>query len=439
MIAFARRHDTTHASPMSDRLTSAVFALLAMGLLALTLLWQVPMMLWDHLDLVPIYATWHDGRLDPSTLLAIHGGHLHTLAYAVLLATTSLSHGQPWLDCLASWLLLIVYAGVVVSFSRETFGRERPALAVLVVFLALYPGHLSNLQWGWQVAVFLCLAGVAGAIRLLTLAELGAARVAASIAAAIVALLSFATAGALIPTALVLIALRRDVPWQRRAAYMTPWLALGALFVIGIDAPETSSNGAAHLADVPRYALNFIGAGVARFATDLAPWLALAGLVAALWAYAAVRDRRESLPWLGLCLFAVFASVLVAVGRAAPFGETHAFVTRYVSFSSLFWLGWVGLIGMRLAGGEQRVAQAGLALVALLATANALHMVKKAHEVGTHATAIEAAIRASYPRVDRALLGEIYFDQPDVASSRLDTLRALGFPPFDERVPETAK
>jgi hypothetical protein len=66
-------------------------------------------------------------------------------------------------------------------------------------------------------------------------------------------------------------------------------------------------------------------------------------------------------------------------------------------------------------------------------------MVKKAQEAGAHATAIEAAIRASYPRVDRALLGEIYFDQPDVASSRLDTLRSLGFPPFDERVPETAK
>jgi hypothetical protein len=424
---------------MSDRLAPVVFVLLAASLLALTMLWQVPMMLWDHLDLVPIYAKWNDGTLDPSALLAIHGGHLHTLAYAVLLATTRLSNGHPWLDCLASWLLLVVYAGVVLSFSRETFGRGQRALAVLVVFLALYPGHLSNLQWGWQVAVFLCLAGVVIAIRMLTLPRLTSAHVAASIAAATVALLSFATAGALIPAALVLIALRRDVPWKTRLAFAVPWLALGVLFALRIDAPETSSNGTAHLGEVPRYALNFLGAGIARFAEDLAPWLALAGILAAIQAYAAVRDRRESLPWLGLCLFAAFAGVLIAIGRAAPFGESHAFVTRYVSFSSLFWLGWTGLMGLRLADGGARISRAGIALVAVLATANALHMVKKAYEVGTHASAIETTIRASYPQVDRALLGEIYFDEPDVAMSRLDTLHALGFPPFDTYAAPTAK
>jgi hypothetical protein len=248
-----------------------VFAALSIALLAMTMAWHVPMMLWDHLDLVPIYVTWHDGRLDPWTLLRIHGGHLHALAYAVLLATTSISHGHPWIDCFASWLLLLVYLGVVVSFARETFGRDRRGILVLIVFLALYPGHLANLQWGWQVAVFLCLAGVAISIRMLTLAGLSAAHVAASIAAAIVALLSFATAGALIPTALVIVALRRDMPRKTRVAFMLPWLALGAFFVWTIGAPETSSNGVAHLGDVPRYALNFLGAGIARFATDLAP------------------------------------------------------------------------------------------------------------------------------------------------------------------------
>jgi hypothetical protein len=131
--------------------------------------------------------------------------------------------------------------------------------------------------------------------------------------------------------------------------------------------------------------------------------------------------------------------VLIAIGRAAPFGEAHALVTRYVSFSSLFWLGWVRLIGMRVAGGAPRIAHSGLALVALLATANALHMMKKAYEVGTHASAIETTIRTSYPHVDRAVLGEIYFDEPDVAMARLETLHTLGFPPFYKRDVETAR
>jgi hypothetical protein len=420
---------------MHARSTFVAFALIALVLLALTLRWHVPMMLWDHLDLVPIYAAWHDGTLAPSTLLAIHGGHLHTLAYVVLLATTSLSHGQTWLDCAASWLMLVVFAGVVASFARETFGRDRPLIALLVVFLALYPGHLANLQWGWQVAVFLCIAGVVVAIRLLTLAALTPACVAASIVAGGVALLSFATAGALVPTAIVLIALRDDVSPKMRCLFALPWLALGALFLFGIDA----SPGGAHLVDVPRYALNFLGAGIARFATPLAPFFAIAGIVTGAWAYIGVRDRRESLPWLGLCLFAGCAAVLVAIGRAASFGGAHAFVTRYVSFSSLFWIGWIGLTGMRLAKGATRFATVAIALVAMFAVANATHMINKAREVGEHTADIAAAIRTTYPDVDRAILGEIYFDQPDVALARLRALHDLGFPPFDARAADTPK
>jgi hypothetical protein len=127
--------------------------------------------------------------------------------------------------------------------------------------------------------------------------------------------------------------------------------------------------------------------------------------------------------------------VLVAIGRAPAFGNAQAFVTRYVSFSSLFWLGWTGLFGIRLADDDARTARAAISLVAVLAVANALHMIKKAHETGVRARTIAETIRRSYPNVDRALLDAIYFNKPDVARSRLDALHALGFAPFDaERV-----
>jgi hypothetical protein len=161
--------------------------------------------------------------------------------------------------------------------------------------------------------------------------------------------------------------------------------------------------------------------------------------VSAAWAWATLSRRNESLPWLGLALFAVFAGLLVAFGRAAPFGESHAFVTRYVSFSSLFWLGWTGLMALRLADGHARIEAASIALVAVLALANALHMMKKAYEVGTSATAIAQTIRATYPNIDRALLAKIYFDQPDIAMSRLETLHALRFAPFDRSDASTPK
>lgn len=300
-----------------------------------------------------------------------------------------------------------------------------------MLFLALYPGHLSNLQWGWQVAVFLCLLGIAIAIRMLTLAELSWPRIAVAAVATIAALLSFATAAALIPTAVVLIALRHDLGWRLRIAFASPWLTLGAAFLMCVRAPATSAIGVAHAPDVLLYTLNFLGAGIARFATDLAPWLALASLVSAAWAWRTQWRRVESLPWLGFALFAVFAGMLVALGRAAPYGDSHAFVTRYVSFSSLFWIGWIGLIALRPADCGTQFRSASTTLVAMFALVNAAHMTKKAYEVGTHAAAIAATIRSTYPDVNRTLLGEIYFGQPDVALARLAILRSLRFAPFD--------
>ena len=66
---------------------------LALGLLlAATLQWHLPLMLWDHIDLVPIYDAWRRGDLAASQFWRIHdGSHFHSAAYAVLLATTWLS------------------------------------------------------------------------------------------------------------------------------------------------------------------------------------------------------------------------------------------------------------------------------------------------------------------------------------------------------------
>jgi hypothetical protein len=87
------------------------------------------------------------------------------------------------------------------------------------------------------------------------------------------------------------------------------------------------------------YVLNFLGAGIARFAADLAPWAAAFALASAPWLFVRGRAQTGVLSWLGLLLFAVFAAVLTALGRSAAFGSEQAFVTRYVSFSSLFWIG----------------------------------------------------------------------------------------------------
>jgi hypothetical protein len=411
-----------------------VFAALALLLLVLTLAWRIPMMLWDHLDLVPIYDAWRAGTLGYSGFLSIHGGHLHTAAYVLLLATTQLSGGETWLDCLASWALLVAFAAVVAWMSRSWWpdaSRISRVLALLVVLLALHPGHLANLQWGWQVAVFLCLASVAVTILCLTRETLAPWQVGVAVIATVVALLSFATSIALLPTALVLLALRRELPAWRRLAYGLPWLVAGVLLALEYRRPE-GTGIAGHAGTVVAYAFNFLGAGLARFATDLAPWLALGGLVTGAWAFAVARRRQEALAWLGFLLFGGFAALAVAAGRAAPFGSEHAFVTRYVSFSLLFWIGWAGLVATAWldATAMPRAIRASVWLVVLLSVANALHMARKAERLSERTQAIADTVRATWPAVDAALLGEISFDQPAIARERLERLHALGFAPF---------
>lgn len=417
-----------------DRSAVAAFVAMALALLAMTLAWHVPMMLWDHLDLVPLYRASLDGSLGPM-FWSIHGGHMHSAAYAVLLVTTGLSGGQPWLDCVASWLLLAGYGWIVMRVAlRGLDGRAAGTRWLLcMVLLVLYPGHLANLQWGWQVAVFLCLLGVAIAVACMAAARLDLWRSTAGAAAAALAYLSFATGIALIPVALIMLGLRRELSWPRKAVLALPWLLLGAL-VLYSEAAQVRAASDQSLPQLVRYGLNYLGSGISRFAEDLAPWLGLLALASGTWAFITARRERTSLYWLCFALFAVVSAVLTALGRASAFGVDHAFVTRYVSFSSLFWVGWLGLMITAVRPGVRGWRSwprwlMGLAMV--FAVANALHMIKQAAEVGEESRATAARIRATYPAVDEAVLRSIYFDRPGVARERLRQLHRWSFAPFE--------
>lgn len=409
-------------------------AALALGLALATWRWHIPLMLWDHLDLVPIYRAWQDGALAQSDFWRFHGGHLHSAAYAVLLATTVLSGGQPWLDCLVSLALLLAYAAVVLGIARDSLAAVAPRTWWLVAGFALYPGHLANLQWGWQVAVFLCLLGVAVAIRALGVGSLSWPRQAVALAGAAVAYASFATAIALIPAALTLIALRTELSWRQRLAHAAPWLVAAVAVALQYRLAGAGGGAAASPGAAVHYLLNFLGAGIARFATDLAPLAGAAGLISGGVAMVRTRDRRASLPWCGLFVFGLVAAALAAAGRAGDYGADQAFSSRYVSFSSMFWLGWAGLIALAVpphATVPRRLGAIAWGAVAVLAAVNAVHLIKRAAQLATQTQRIAETIRTTHPDVDAALLREIYFDEADVAAERLAALRALGFAPFN--------
>jgi hypothetical protein len=412
------------------------FAAGLLVLLAATLAWHLPMMLWDHIDLVPMYEAWQDGRLATSAFWQVHdGSHLHVAAYAVLLFTTWASGGQPWLDCLASLALLALQAGILMRIAAAA-----PADAIrgfwwlALLLLALYPGHLSNLQWGWQVAVFISTLGAVAAIALLTRARLTLAGNLLAVAAASLGVLGFSTTLAVFPVALALLALRPGPAGSRRLLFAVPWLLACAALLVWLSAGRGDAGARMPgLGALAMYVLNHLGAGVSRLATAAAPAWAAAALSTAAWT-AARRWQPALLPWLALMLFGIGCAVLTALGRAGEYGAEHAFVTRYVSFSSLFWFGWTGLMLVAWSarpGWRWRVRPL-LSLLLLFALANAVHMIKQARELHERAQAYAAQVRADHPDLDAGLMQAAYGWRAEAAAGHLEALRARGFAPFGQ-------
>jgi len=423
------------------RRTWLAFALLALLLLWATLAWHLPMMLWDHIDLVPMYEAWRDGTLASSGFWQMHdGSHLHVSGYAVLLLTTAASGGQPWLDCLASVCLLVLQAWILMRIAGAApAGRISGLWLLALLWLALNPGHLVNLQWGWQVAVFISTLGAVAGIALLTRPGVSAAGNLLAVLLASVGVLGFSTTLAVFPVALGLLALHPALSRAQRVAFILPWLLAGAALLGWLSVGRADSAGMPGVGVTLMYVFNYLGAGVSRLATAAAPAWAAIALATAAWT-AARRWQPALLPWLALMLFGIGCALLTALGRAAEYGADHAFVTRYVSFSSLFWFGWTGLMLVAWRDVQpawRRWVRPLLSVLLVFLLGNGIHMAKQARELHVRAEGYAAHIRARYPDVDAGVMDAAYGWRAEAAHGHLAALRRRGFAPFD-RAPQPA-
>ncbi len=426
-----------HAASRPSPLPAVALPLALCLLLAATLQLQLPLMLWDHIDLVPIYDAWQRGELAASQFWRIHdGSHFHSAAYAVLLATTGLSGGRPWLDCVAGWAFYALLAWTLWRLAGKGWrgGRVGRGWWWAMLLLIAHPGHLANLQWGWQVAVFISLLGAVVPIHWLTLERPAQALNLAGVGLAVIGVLGFSTTLAVFPVALALVALRDEWSWPRRLAFALPWLLAGGSLAAWLLAARGQPVALPGVGALALYTLNYLGGGVLRFAENVAPWWTLLALLTVIPAALRCRLQTQARPWLALMAFAFGSALLTALGRAGSFGADHAFVTRYASFALLFWIGWLGLmvLAWRDAGATWRRWVRPLLLATLaFAVVNGVHLAKKAWSLHQRAATFAAQIHADYPRLDDALLAQAYGERAVVARERLALLRQWGFAPFD--------
>src|SRR5690606_4638364 len=218
------------------------------------------------------------------------------------------------------------------------------------------------------------------------------------------------------------------LPWLAACAALLAWLSAGRA-TVGTALPG--------LADLLLYVLNYLGSGVSRLATAAAPAWAAIALATAAWTVAA-RWQSALRPWLALMVFGLGCALLTALGRVGEYGPDHAFVTRYVSFSSLFWFGWIGLMLVAWRDAQpawRRIVRPLLSVLVVFAIGNGVHMAKQARELHARAEGYAAHIRASYPDVDPAVMEAAFGWRAEAAAGHLSHLRARGFAPFDAAAP----
>jgi hypothetical protein len=69
--------------------------------------------------------------------------------------------------------------------------------------------------------------------------------------------------------------------------------------------------------------------------------------------------REAAVPWLALAVSSLLMALMTAIGRFG-FGVDPAFASRYITFSSMFWIGTFGALCALFANGALRLPSAPL-------------------------------------------------------------------------------
>ncbi|HVS65475.1 MAG TPA: hypothetical protein VMT85_18455 [Thermoanaerobaculia bacterium] len=296
------------------------------------------------------------------------------------LLLVGLARSTAW-DVRAEVFLGLSFAIVIAALVWRVGGRiegraQRAVFRSLAAAFALGLHQVENLVWGWQVAVFLCVASAVAAIVMLAEGEeLTRRRLALAALLGLVSSFSYGAGLMVWPAGAVVLATRVDRSSAPQSfglgIRLGPWLAIGAAaltaYYLGMPAP--SDLGAGPPARLVVHALAFLASPVVRAwpapALGVAVGVAGLALVALGLARTGARGRRELLDpvWLGFIVFALGSSAMVALGRA-EYGLHQAMVSRYTTLANLLWIGVLGLLTGSM--GRSRV---GLALALALGAA----------------------------------------------------------------------
>ncbi|MDQ6943012.1 MAG: hypothetical protein M3169_10940 [Candidatus Eremiobacteraeota bacterium] len=400
------------------RLPGVAAALAIVPLLALVLRRAVDIPYWDEWEWVDLVYAAHLHTLSFAQLWAPHNEHRILISNAIMLALDAAGGWNVTREQIVSLVVLALTQLMVWLLIRRTVPRGRRGICFLIsTFVLLGLAQYENLEWGFQMAWFICDLGLAVAVWALTVPRRGAGALATAIAAATVASLSSSQGLVVWPVGLIAIVLlpRRSVPVA--VGWAVVGFCVSAVVRAGAPGGEAGHVGFSHPGLLAEYAVLYLGAPLA--VSFGLPFAALAGgLLLAALAVLAFRALRGSLalrvrlaPWLAMAAYPVLCAVLTATGRAG-FGVEQALSSRYTSIGALAWVAAIAGFCVAMPWRNPKFATVALATAALALTfASAKQTSYGNYLWRLHAAQLQSA-RAALAAGDPSGFPLIYPDRP---------------------------
>jgi hypothetical protein len=384
----------------------------------------------DHWDLVTHYQRLQTGAYAWGDLFVLHGSHWHASGLFVKLVLAKLTGMAHWTESVASMafagLGFLALARILLRVFEQSGADSLRAtiwLFGIAAFFFFSLDQAGNWLWGWQVSVFINLAGVLWAIERLSSGSPSCVNALLASIAAAIAIYAFATGWAVIPIGFgLLIVNGAHRTWQGKGALLI-WTTSSALILLhyaiarsaataaGLDTGFPTQMDFAALIGFVHYTINFLASPLVRFARDISIPIIIVGLGVSAWSiwrlrqFEGVHFWQRIAPVLALAAYSGGAAFLTAVGRWEAYGVKQAFVSRYISFGTLFWIAVFALVILaivKLGTRSHRVLISLLGLFLVLKLGNIPSVVKKSLRISADIQATSEVLAVRFPEVTPA-------------------------------------
>ena len=312
---------------------------------------------------VPLLLKAYNGTLGLADWLSQHNEHRPLFSRLIWLTLAPFTHWNTGVELLISLifglatlaLLLALSSRLSRAFDLPAITTLWPAIAWLFFSMSQYENWLQSYLLQWVLHIF----GVVAGFALLASVKTSTASFLGAVGMGLVA--TFTLAGGLLfwPLGFMILVWNCSVfaTRFRRAIYPALWIvtfiAVSAIYLTGFTLPGSRSLSLFGVDDFPGIVLYFfswLGAPLIIYVGSFVPGGLSLPLVAwlrtSIWP-ATRQQRLAVLPFLAVGAFSLANGFVISVARGSLSWQ-QALSPRYVIISSLFWVGVIAVLHLRL-------------------------------------------------------------------------------------------